>query len=552
MSFNLNRIIMRNTIFLFLITLAFICSGVKAQYKIMLGNNYPPYNFINEEDKLVGFNIDILKALDELYHYDIQISTGEWTYINQALKNNNIQAIAGTHYPGNLDNNYIYTRSIVNSFHCFLYNSNYVNRFSLERFRSLREPLVALWENDVLIHYVQSINPSAKFIFIDDYEQLTTMLDNKEVTCVFAQRVPVMYYANRLGKDYVRALDHQILERNMGFKVAKGYPELAEMLDNGLEVILANGEYQRIYDKWIYKYSESDNNWQNYYKHFLFTGFIVIIILLFLLIANRVLKSRIKSKTKDLQQQLDLNSEIMKELAEQKDKAEESDKMKSSFLANMSHEIRTPMNGILGFTELLRTPNYSSDEQKHFIEIIEQSGNRMLVTINNIIDVSKLQSGAEKPRFTAVNVYDILNQLQVFFTREANAKGIDLIVDEIESSYSEIIFTDEYKLNSILTNLIKNAIKFTDNGYIKVTYSIDKDWAEFWISDTGIGIAHDKQVSVFNQFEQAEVSNSRSYEGSGLGLSITKGYVELLKGEISLESEPLKGTTFYVRIPKSK
>lgn len=540
---------MRCTFILFLFFWIFISSGLKAQYQIMLGNNYPPYNFVNEKGDLVGFNIDILNALKDLYRSDIRVTAGEWNAINQALKNGDIQAIAGTHYPGSPESDYIYTRSTLNTSHCFLYNGNYINKFSLERFRSYKEPLVALWQNDVLIHYVHSINPSAKFLFVDDYEQLTAALDNKDVTCIFAQRVPVMYYVNKLGKNYIHALDHQILERNMGFTVAKDYPELAEMLNNGLEVILANGEYQRIYDKWIYQYSKSDNNWKNYYKPLLFAGVIIFVLLLFLLIANRILKFRIRIKTKDLQHQLDLNSQIMHELEEQKTKAEESDKMKSSFLANMSHEIRTPMNGILGFSQLLRTANYSSMEQKQFIDIIEQSGKRMLETINNIIDVSKLQSGVEKPRYSEVNVNDILNQLQHFFTREANAKGIELILEEKVSSHSKNFFTDEYKLNSILTNLIKNAIKFTDKGYIKVKYAIDNDWAEFWVSDTGIGIAHDKQVSVFNQFEQAEFSNSRSYEGSGLGLSISKGYVDLLNGKISLESEPLKGTTFHVRIP---
>lgn len=543
---------MRKNLILLLFLYVFFSPTLKAEYHLMLGNNYAPYNFINEKGELAGFNIDILKAIEDLYQLDIHISAGEWSDINQALKNNQIHAIAGTHYPGTLQDNYIYTRSILNSFHCFLYNSNYIKRFSLERFRSLKEPLVAIWENDVLIHYVQSINPSARFLFVNDYEHLTAALDNKKVTCIFAQRVPIKYNAKKLGKDYIHALDHQILERNMGFTVAKDYPELAEILDNGLEVILANGEYQRIYDKWIYEYSKSDNNWKNYYKPLLFAGIIITLLLLFLLIANRVLKSRIKIKTKDLQHQLDLNSEIMKELEDQKNKAEESDKMKSAFLANMSHEIRTPMNGILGFTQLLATVDPSSHEQKQFIEIIEQSGKRMLETINNIIDVSKLESGIEKPHFTDVNVKNILIELQDFFTPEAKTKGIELIIEEKKGICSHSFFTDAYKLTSILTNLIKNAIKFTDKGYVKVNYYIDSDVTKFWIIDTGIGIAHNKQFSIFNQFEQVELSNSRSYEGSGLGLSISKGYVDLLNGEISLESEPQKGTTFYVCIPKGQ
>ncbi|SMO85904.1 Signal transduction histidine kinase [Saccharicrinis carchari] len=540
---------MRHTVALFILLAALVSKSLQAQYEIKLSNSYPPYNFVNEEEDLVGFNVDILNAIQDIYDTDINLQGGEWYSINEELNNGKIHAIAGTHYPGSPDNDYIYTRSTINTSHCFLYNGNYKNKFSLEYFRSLKKPLVALWQNDVLIRYVHSINPTAEFIFVNDYEKLVMALDRKDVTCIVAQKVAAMYYATKLGKDYIHSLNHQLLERSMGFKVAKSSPELAEILNNGLEVILANGQYQQIYNKWIEPYAKRSNPWQSYYKYFLLSGIIISVLSLFLLTANYVLKTRIRSKTKDLQHQLEVNSEIMKELEEQKNKAEESDRMKSAFLANMSHEIRTPMNGILGFTELLRTADYSSQEQEQFIQVIEQSGNRMLETINNIIDVSKLESGIEQAQHKEMNIKHMLIELHDFFIREAKVKEIQLILEEKETTSAQPFVSDEHKLNSILTNLIKNAIKFTSEGYVKVTYHIGKDFAEFWVSDTGIGIAQHKQASIFNQFEQGEGAYSRAYEGSGLGLSITKGYVDLLDGAIRVESEPQKGTTFYVRIP---
>ena len=542
---------MRQIVIIVFLTITIAHSNVFGQYQVMFSDNYPPYNYFNENRELVGFNIDILVAINDLYESDIIINGDNWEMINKALDRGDIQAIGGDHYPGSPDKNYIYTRSAINTSHCFLYNTNHFSKFSIEVLRSTHKPLVAMWQNDVLIHYVLSINPSAQFVFINDYEQLIKALDRDDVTCVFAQRVGSMYYADKLGKDYIRPLEHRILERNMGFKVANDSPELASILNNGLEVILANGEYQRIYDKWITEYNKDPNDWHNYLKYILITGILIAGLILLLLIANWILQAKVRSKTKDLQQQLELNSQIMTELEKQKIKAEESDKMKSAFLANMSHEIRTPMNGILGFADLLKSADYSSEKQATFIGIIQQSGNRMLGTINNIIDVSKLESGLEKTQITEVNIKSIMTELMNFFSPEAFRKGLKLTLKEGISTLPQSFYTDEYKLNSILTNLIKNALKFTKEGSVEIKYSIEDTMAEFWITDTGIGIPQSKLASVFDQFVQADFSHSNGFEGSGLGLSISQGYVKLLNGEIRLESEQNKGSTFYVRIPNN-
>uniref|UniRef100_UPI003567FC1E ATP-binding protein n=1 Tax=Lutibacter sp. TaxID=1925666 RepID=UPI003567FC1E len=542
---------MRYYSFILFLFITLTTCKINAQYKVTFSNNYPPYNYLNEKGELVGFNVDILNAIKDLYKTDIQINSGEWNVINEALNKNEIDAIGGIHFPGSFDSDFIYTRSAINTSHCFLYNSNNLTKFSLEYLRTTKEPLIAMWENDVLIHYIHSINPSAKFLFVTNYNDLLNAIDRDDVTCIFGQRICTMYYAKTLDKDYIRPLDHRILERTMGFKVSKNNAELAEIINNGLEVILANGEYQKIFDNSLAEFNKNKDDWHNYLKYILIAGGIISSLFILLLIVNRVLQNSVRSKTKDLREQLDLNSQIMDELEEQKNKAEESDKMKSAFLANMSHEIRTPMNGILGFTDLLKTTDYSSEKHAKFIDIIQQSGNRMLNTINNIIEVSKLESGIEKPILTEVNIKEIINELSNFFSAEATSKGLDFIFTEKDSALSQPFYTDEYKLNSILTNLIKNALKFTKKGTIEISYMLHNSFVEFWIKDTGIGISYDKQASIFEEFVQADFSHSSGFEGSGLGLSICKGYVHLLKGEITLESEPNYGSTFYVRIPNS-
>jgi signal transduction histidine kinase/CheY-like chemotaxis protein len=515
----------------------------------MVSTNYPPYNFLNEHGELAGFNIDILNSIKKLYKVEIKVTGSDWKTANTQLKNGRIQAIAGAHYPGSPDNEYHYTRSVIQTSHCFLYNRKFLNKISVDEIRTIKNPLIVVWENDVLIHYVQSINPNARLIFVDNYEELLNELERKDVTCAFSQKIASMYYADKLNKTYIHAGNEDILERNMGFKISKEAPELVEILNNGLEIIMSNGEYQEIYNKWIKKYHTHGNNRQHLIKYFVVAGIIVLGVILILLVFNNILKMRVREKTKDLQHQLELNMQITKELEKQKIKAEESDKMKSAFLANMSHEIRTPMNGIMGFTELLKSHNYSQAEHKHFIGIIQQSGERMLTTINNIIEISKIESGLESIQISETNIEKIVDELFQFFVPEARKKGIELIIEKKEIRSGQTFYSDNYKINSILTNLIKNALKFTAKGSVKIGYSVSNNVASFYVADTGIGIENEKQKAIFNYFVQADSSISSRFEGSGLGLSISKEYTKMLSGKIRVESEVGKGSTFYVDIP---
>ncbi len=526
-----------------------MCSIAPAQYEVMVSTDYPPYNYINENGELEGFNIDILNAIRKLYNVEINVKGADWKTANELLGEGKIQAIAGSHYYGIPDEKYNYTRSVIRTSHSFLYNNKFRNKISSDIIRTERQPLIVLWKNDVLIRYIHSINPTARFIYVDNYEDLLNELERSEVTCAFSQKIASMYYAAKMNKTHILNGKEEVLDRNMGFKISKDAPELSQMLNNGLEVIMSNGEYHKIYDRWIEDYNTRGNSWKYLLRYFVLAGILVSVVILILLGFNYMLRIRVKNKTRDLQHQLELNTKITKELEKQKLKAEESDRMKSAFLANMSHEIRTPMNGIIGFTELLKSHDYSKDEQKNFIEIIQQSGDRMLTTINNIIDISKIDSGLESIHINETNIEKIIGELYSFFELEANRKGIKLFIEKKEVNTDRTFYTDDYKLNSLLTNLIKNALKFTLKGYVKMGYSITDNMFSFYVSDTGIGIEAEKQKLIFNHFVQADSSISSRFEGSGLGLSICYEYVKMLNGEIRLESEINKGSTFFVTIP---
>ncbi len=252
------------------------------------------------------------------------------------------------------------------------------------------------------------------------------------------------------------------------------------------------------------------------------------------------------------------------ELIIAKEKAEESDRLKSAFLANMSHEIRTPMNGIMGFAELLKEPNLSGKEQQEFIGIIEQSGTRMLRIINDIIDISKIESGLMTINMSETNINNQLEYIYKFFKPEADQKGIQFSYYKGLSANKSIIKTDTEKIYAILINLVKNAIKFTSNGSIEFGYQLKPVYEkipgmsetlfeqfelEFFVKDTGIGIQKEQLAIVFERFRQAEESTNKNFEGSGLGLSISKAFVQMLGGKIWVESTKGEGSTFYFTIP---
>ena len=304
-----------------------------------------------------------------------------------------------------------------------------------------------------------------------------------------------------------------------------------------------------------------------------------------LVITNRELSYQIYEKEI-------LNSRLTKA----KEKAEENDRQKSAFLANMSHEIRTPMNGILGFSQLLRAYHKLDERQLKYISMIEQGGERLLNIINNLIEISKIESGLSKVIVSSCNVNELIEFTSNFFVPEVQSKGMKISYRLSLPDIEAFISTDREKLYAILTNLVKNAIKFSNEGTIEFGY-IFKDHLEdifttvdepvdglvtstgsvtteskvtmeskvsteskvsrvsespellFFVKDTGIGILPEKIDKIFDRYDQVAKIKNLTTEGSGLGLSIAKAYAEMLGGKLWVESKPGRGSTFYFSIP---
>ena len=241
------------------------------------------------------------------------------------------------------------------------------------------------------------------------------------------------------------------------------------------------------------------------------------------------------------------------DLIEAKEKSEERDRLKSAFLANMSHEIRTPMNGILGFTELLKNPELTKGKQQQYISMIEKGGASMLYIINELIDISKIESGQTNLSIASCNVNEQIEYIYSFFKPEAERKGMRIFFQNSLLEKEIIIQTDHEKLNAILTNLVQNALKYSNKGTIELGYNLrpvgKPKELEFFVKDTGRGIPRDKMKVIFDRFVQAHNSHTNAFQGVGLGLAISKAYVEMLGGKMWVESEEGNGSKFFFTLP---
>ena len=246
-------------------------------------------------------------------------------------------------------------------------------------------------------------------------------------------------------------------------------------------------------------------------------------------------------------------SQLEFELLTAKEKAEESDKLKTAFLANMSHEIRTPMNGILGFAEMLNDESLSSGNRKKYLDIINSNGKMLINLIDDIIDFAKIEAGQINVDPHDFSLNALLSQIHTSFLTEQMKKDKSKVKLQVRKAFTNencFIHADPNRLRQILTNLIGNSFKFTTQGFIEFGYKKARNkMLQFYVKDSGIGIPADKLRVIFDRFIQADSSSTRKYGGSGLGLAISKGFAELLGGKMWAESKVDEGSTFYFTIP---
>lgn len=501
--------------------------------KVGVYNNRPKI-FINEHGRPDGIFIDVLKAVAVKEAYQLEYIVDDWQKLMNMLATGEIDILPDMAFSQKRDS---------------LYNFNNLSVIStwLEIFTTKRTPVTSIthlqnkkvgvlkgsFQEDLLKNTIKKdFNLSFELLTYNNYTETANALINNEVDLMVADR---FFYFSNMFKEEIQATNVVFQPNELYFGFSKKIPDrLITSFDSNISK-LKNNTNSELY--------VSIHKWLDIHTHEhtlpLFLKWFIIIISIFSILAIAfivILRNTVKYKTA--------------ELLASKQKAEESDRLKTVFLQNISHEIRTPMNGILGFIELLNKDDVVEKDKKNYMDIVTKSGHRLLNTINDVIEISKIESGQISLHFSNVNIGELMTDLYEFFKKQANEKGLKLIYNNaFPEEKMPYIETDKSLLEKILVNLLRNAVKFTSEGSVEFGHYKEKDQLIFYVNDTGCGIPAERHEAVLERFVQSDLNLTRAHEGSGLGLAIAKAYVELLGGKIKLESEINKGSKFYFNIP---
>lgn len=525
-------------------------NGMQAKVlRVGYDESYPPFQFTDNNGRASGFDIDVIKAVAQVMGYQVYFEAGSWFEIKDKLDRGEIDVIPGVYINPGRKLNFEVTVPFLVTFHQFFVRKSSTVA-SLSDLKSDTSFQIIIQNNQVLTDYLTELNPNIKLKYVENIQEGLRILSSGEGDAILLPQRSGQFYIQFFRLNNLKPVFKPVLPREYAVGVKAGDSAILQTINSGLGIIENTGAYKEVYNKWFAVYEET-SFFGKYYLWIigLFTIFFFIIV--FILFWNRMLTKIVKQKTQELREQLIQMEATEQRLRIETARAQESDQLKSAFLANMSHEIRTPMNAIIGFSELLAEPDLTDGDRTFYYELINSNSYALLNLINDIIDVAKIESGqivTVKHRFEVNRLlYELFEVFQVQLRRN-DKKAVKLDCDPFYTT-DFYLNSDEMRIKQVLTNLIGNALKFTDKGYVKYGYDILDSKVRFFVQDNGIGIPIDKQDVIFNRFRQADEGLARSFGGAGLGLYISKHLVEILGGKIWLESKEQIGTTFYFTLP---
>ncbi|WP_378172045.1 response regulator [Aquimarina sp. SS2-1] len=490
---------------------------------------YPPYQFLNKNDSIDGILVDHLGLIENKIDYTFRkVYYTSWTQLLEDTKNKKIDIVLEMQKTKERQNYLNFYTEFFETPFVLVVRKDYDSTFNLNDFKN---QTVSAPEGYSIDDYLQKTYPDLNIKnYPDDISCLRSVQEGSSDAFVGGKAL-VNYLIKSEGLNNLKVATEINYDYVPSMAVRKENKTLNTIISKATRSV-SDKEKQEILNNWLFK------TVQPFYKKAKF--WIISSIIVFAAFASIVLiqfylKFKIKQKTRELQVA--------------KDKAEESNRIKTNFIQNISHEIRTPMNGIMGFSELLKSDSLTPEERKEYTEIIINSGKDLITSVDDILEISALETKQSTLRFTETNVHKLLTELESEYYQRASNKNLALHFENKIPEEKSTIITDKTKLHKILSNLIDNGIKFSNTGSVAIFSYLVDDFIHISVKDTGIGIKQKDQDIIFKSFSQSEKEISKNFGGLGLGLAIAKKYTDLIGGNISFVSKENEGSTFLLKIP---
>ena len=539
--------------------------------------NYPPFEYLNAKGEPDGFNVDVVRAVAKEMGLHIKIELGPWSEVRKLLEDGKIDALMGMYYSSERDKKVDFSiPHFISSYSLFVRDSS-----NIKEFKDIRNRKVIAQLDDLGYDYIKENHITSHIISKGDWKETLKSLSRGEGDCAIVSRVQGVMLIHNLNLKNIHAVGQPILQQKYCMAVAEGNSGLLATFNEGLSTLKATGQYEVIYEKWFGLYEEKVVSKDKLIRFILWLLIPLVGAMLLVGAWVTMLRRQVLRKTKELElelkehkiteqklveneQRLTVQNEeyavvyeelkwrnsmiesINEQLTIAKEKAEDSNRLKSAFLANMSHEIRTPLNGIVGFSALLARKELSETKRNQYSEIVNNNAQRLLALLSDILDFSKIETGQIVITLRPVVLNEVFAELFAIYQPQVESKQLKLILNtSVEGEV--LVNTDKQRLFQVLINLLSNALKFTSAGEIVFGYEVQGHQVCCYVRDSGIGIEPAYLVTIFERFSQGNPEHSR--QGTGLGLAIAKSLVALLGGEIWVNSKVGEGSTFYFTIP---
>ncbi len=504
---------------------------------------WAPFEFRDEKGEFQGIAIEYLKSFEKTLGVRFEFSPEpSWSVLVKQVKERKIDMFSCIAVTPERSEYLKFTQPYL-KIPAKIFTSQQVSY--IEDLSALEGKKVAVVAGYATQDWVSRDYPNVELILAQSTIEALEMLQRGEVFAFVGNQVTTGYYMGQAKVTNIKIAGDTPYEYAQTFGVRSDWPILESILQKALNATPAD-QHKKIQNSWLTVKYEHGFDYTLLWKILA----VAALVFAFFLYWNRRLAKEVAVRKQAEAEMMKAKSFAEAAQAE----AEAANQAKSEFLANMSHEIRTPMNSILGFSEVLKE-KISDQKLSNYLEYIHSSGNSLLTLINDILDLSKIESGKFELQFTPTSTQVLFKEMETIFSLKIKDKGLNLIID-IPADLPEALILDKTRLRQILINLIGNAIKFTESGYIKLSvryrYPDDTNHGALdltlSVEDTGIGIPAAQQESIFGAFSQVTGQDISKFGGTGLGLAITKKLIEMMNGEISINSEVGKGSSFNIAL----